>query len=76
MPRYTRQEINKWKEVFSRINTNGDRFIEPYELIAAAKEDGLEMSDEEAREWLKDLDCNDNGKVEFSEFIKRFGERT
>ncbi|KAE8333647.1 EF-hand [Aspergillus sergii] len=74
MGRYTREEIDFWREKFKEINTNGDRYIEPYELIAAAKEDGFEMSDDEAKEWIAELDADHDGKVSFSEFIKAFGE--
>ncbi|GAB1199368.1 hypothetical protein APSETT444_008715 [Aspergillus pseudonomiae] len=49
-------------------------YIEPYEIIKSAKEDGFEMSDEEAKEWIDMLDDNHDGKVSFSEFIKAFGE--
>lgn len=41
-------------------------YIEPYELIAAAKEQGFEMSDDEAKEWIEELDGNHDGKVSFS----------
>ncbi|KOC09034.1 hypothetical protein AFLA70_152g002431 [Aspergillus flavus AF70] len=74
MGRYTREEIDFWREKFREINTNGDRYIEPYELIAAAKEHGFEMSDDEAKEWIEELDVNHDGKVSFSEFLTAFGE--
>ncbi|QRD85575.1 hypothetical protein F9C07_4609 [Aspergillus flavus] len=74
MGRYTREEIDFWREKFREINTNGDRYIEPYELIAAAKEQGFEMSDDEAKEWIEELDGNHDGKVSFSEFLTAFGE--
>ncbi|GFF97318.1 calmodulin-like protein 5 [Aspergillus udagawae] len=76
MPRYTREEIKKWKEVFSKINTDGDRYITPEELVEAAKRDGEEMTKEDAADFIKDFDTNGNGKIEFSEFIKALGERT
>ncbi|KAB8261317.1 hypothetical protein BDV32DRAFT_148585 [Aspergillus pseudonomiae] len=72
--RYTREEIDFWRERFKEINTSGDRYIEPFEIIKSAKEDGFEMSDEEAKEWIDTLDENHDGKVSFSEFIKAFGE--
>ncbi|KAE8131503.1 hypothetical protein BDV38DRAFT_288656 [Aspergillus pseudotamarii] len=75
MGRYSREEINHWREKFREINTNGDRYIEPKELIAAAQKHGLDMSDEEAELWINELDENHDGKVSFSEFIKAFGER-
>ncbi|KAE8417474.1 EF-hand [Aspergillus pseudocaelatus] len=75
MGRYSRDEIDFWRARFREINTDGDRYIEPKELIAAARKDGLDMSDEEAEEWIGDLDEDHDGKVSFSEFIKAFGER-
>ncbi|GIC90400.1 EF-hand domain-containing protein [Aspergillus udagawae] len=66
MPRYTREEIKKWKEVFSKINTDGDRYITPEELVEAAKRDGEEMTKEDAADFIKDFDTNGNGKIEFS----------
>ncbi|KNG84427.1 hypothetical protein ANOM_007596 [Aspergillus nomiae NRRL 13137] len=72
--RYTREEIDYWRARFKEINTSGDRYIEPYEIINAAKKEGFEMSDEEAKEWIDELDENHDGKVSFSEFIKAFGE--
>ncbi|PIG79337.1 hypothetical protein AARAC_011178 [Aspergillus arachidicola] len=74
MGRYTREEIDLWREKFREINTNGDRYIEPYELIAAARKDGFEMSDDEAKEWIENLDADHDGKVSFSEFLTAFGK--
>ncbi|OJJ44464.1 hypothetical protein ASPZODRAFT_794889 [Penicilliopsis zonata CBS 506.65] len=76
MPRYTREEINQWKAVFAEMNTDGDRFLTPAEVIAHAKKEGIEMTDEQAKEYIDIMDVNKNGTVEFSEFIKALGERT
>ncbi|OGM49237.1 hypothetical protein ABOM_004137 [Aspergillus bombycis] len=74
MGRYTREEIDFWKDRFTAINGNGDRYIEPYELIAHAKKEGLDITDEQAKAWVDELDENHDGKVSFSEFLKGFGE--
>ncbi|KAJ5520203.1 EF-hand [Penicillium fimorum] len=75
MSRYSREEVKKWKEVFKHADINNDRFITTDELIATAKKDGIEMSEEEADEHIKAFDNNGNGKIEFSEFLKVLGER-
>ncbi|KAH6645165.1 hypothetical protein BKA67DRAFT_587090 [Truncatella angustata] len=73
MARYTREEIKKWKKVFHDMNADGDRYIEPQEVINAAKKDGIVISDQDAEEYIQRMDTNNNGKVEFSEFIKVLG---
>ncbi|KAJ5996720.1 EF-hand [Penicillium canescens] len=75
MSRYSREEIKKWKEVFKAADVDNNHFITTDELIITAKEQGIEMNDEQAAEFIKNFDNNGNGKIEFSEFLKVLGER-
>ncbi|KAJ5214673.1 hypothetical protein N7449_001842 [Penicillium cf. viridicatum] len=65
-PRYSREEVKKWREVFKLADVNNDHFISTDELMKTAKEQGIEMDDEQAADFIKDFDNNGNGKIEFS----------
>ncbi|KAE8135815.1 hypothetical protein BDV38DRAFT_284498 [Aspergillus pseudotamarii] len=75
LPIYSREEIEKWKEEFHKINTNYDSHIDPWEYLRYAKEKGLKITDEEAVDWVRKLDVDGNGQVEFGEFLTAFGTR-
>ncbi|KAJ5332544.1 EF-hand [Penicillium brevicompactum] len=75
MGRYSREEIKKWKAVFEAADVNNDRRISVDELLEVARKQGIEMSNEEAAEFIKDFDNNNSGTIEFSEFLKGLGER-
>ncbi|CAI7632133.1 unnamed protein product [Penicillium bialowiezense] len=67
--RYSREEIKKWKEVFAAAPRRLTQYlgrINVDELIKTAKSQGVEMDDEEAAEFIKDFDNNNNGTIEFS----------
>ncbi|KAE8164389.1 hypothetical protein BDV40DRAFT_298419 [Aspergillus tamarii] len=79
MVRYTREQINYWKAKFEEFNTEinpqtnrRDGYIVPSEVIEHARKEGLEITNEQAEDWISGLDKNGDGKVSFSEFITGF----
>ncbi|KAB8208517.1 hypothetical protein BDV34DRAFT_222601 [Aspergillus parasiticus] len=76
------EKLAKWKEIcspeeikrFKEINANGDLYLEPSEIIEAARKDRRLMDEKKAERWIKSLDTDKDGKVSFEEFLKAYAE--
>jgi len=63
------------KMFYHRYDKNGDGVIDPYELRFLLKDVGEDMSEEKFQAFLKEIDSDGSGTIEFKEFavaMKRF----
>jgi Ca2+-binding EF-hand superfamily protein len=65
---YTRRELEEYKQLFSMFDSDGSGAISNEELKAAIVSIGLQVSDEEIDELIKEVDEDQNGVIDFSEF--------
>ncbi|CAH8441029.1 unnamed protein product [Schistosoma turkestanicum] len=63
--------MEKFIEIFMKLDNNNDGVIEKNELIQYCKKENLDMS--MVYEWLKLIDMNSDGKISFKEFCMVFG---
>ncbi|CAL8067981.1 unnamed protein product [Calicophoron daubneyi] len=63
-------ENHDLREAFTLFDVNRDGRITPSELEAVLHSLGIHASAAEVQQMIKDADCDGNGSVEFSEFLK------
>ena len=63
-------ESNKLKTIFFRMDLNLDGKLTKDELAIAFKEAGMEMQDAQLNQVIKSVDFNENGSIEYEEFIR------
>nr|XP_034956940.1 troponin C, skeletal muscle-like [Zootoca vivipara] len=51
-------------------NRNGDGFLDAEELVEIFRISGESVTDEEIEELMKDGDKNNDGRIDFDEFLK------
>ena len=61
--------IEDLRNTFISIDVNGDGRIQFPELKKALSTVGVEMTKEEADELMSNLDLNDNGSIDYTEFL-------
>jgi len=61
---------DRLRAAFLRFDTDGDGTINLAELRKALTTQGEKLSNEEVDEMLKDMDTNEDGKVNFEEFVQ------
>ncbi|XP_064622659.1 uncharacterized protein LOC135484891 [Lineus longissimus] len=69
MERLTELQIAELKDTFMLFNKDGDGHITPEELQESFKEMGLEFTQTELQEMIKEIDDDDNGLIDFPEFL-------
>ena len=57
-------------EIFTMFDANSDRLISREEVKDACKQLPRKLTDEEFEEFIKKLDADGNGVVDFDEFLK------
>lgn len=67
--KFTDEQIQEFKEAFNLFDKDGDNTITTPELLTVMKSLGYNPSKDEVIEMIKDVDSNENGKIEFSEFL-------
>lgn len=65
----TDDEIAEMREIFSHYDHNGNGVIERNELRALLVALDENMSDEDVSAGLRAIDDNQNGQIEFEEFL-------
>lgn len=80
MPEYTEEELGKLKEFFDSYDQNGNgklEFREFAHLVEALGSEALgpKMSPEETRIAFDKVDTDDDGTVDFDEFITWLGKQ-
>jgi len=65
-----KEELNKLKKIFYKIDLNLDGKLSKYEFEQAFKEAGIDMSKEQIEKMMKSIDFDGNGFIEYEEFIR------
>ncbi|ETO27506.1 hypothetical protein RFI_09630 [Reticulomyxa filosa] len=70
-----KEEIRQLKEAFAFFDHNGDGGISTQEIGQVMKTLGLEITDEELKDIMNDLDENGDGHMDFDEFVLMMDRR-
>ncbi|KAI6190951.1 putative calcium-binding protein [Aphelenchoides bicaudatus] len=65
---YTRSELEEYRQLFLMFDTDNSGSISNEELKAAVISIGLQLTDEEVDDLIKEVDEDQNGVIDFSEF--------
>ncbi|KAI6174410.1 hypothetical protein M3Y98_01187000 [Aphelenchoides besseyi] len=65
---YTKSEIEDYRQLFSMFDTDGSGAIGNEELKQAIISIGMQASDKEIDDLIKEVDEDGNGEIDFSEF--------
>lgn len=75
-PRLSDEELAEIREIFSHYDADDSGFIDRAELGKLLDALGASMTGEELQAGLLALDENNNGKIEFDEFVDWWSDRT
>jgi len=65
-----KEQLNKLKKIFYKIDLNLDGKLSKEELEFAFKEAGMEMKNEQLNKVIESIDFDGNGYIEYEEFIR------
>ena len=65
-----KEEINRLKKIFYKIDLNLDGKLTKDELFVAFKEAGMEMKSSQLNKIIESIDFDGNGSIEYEEFIR------
>ena len=65
-----KEELNRLKKIFYKIDLNLDGKLSKEELKYAFKEAGVEMESEQLNKVIQSIDFDGNGFIEYEEFIR------
>ena len=65
-----KEELNRLKKIFYKIDLNLDGKLSKDELKYAFKEAGVEMKNEQLNKVIQSIDFDGNGFIEYEEFIR------
>lgn len=74
-PQLTKEQLAEIKEAFDMFDKNKDGSITTKELGKAMRELGAKPTKKELKKFIKDIDKDGNGKIEWAEFLE-FSTRT
>ena len=63
------EELDELRETFDYNDRDGDGLIERDEFAAMLDELEADMSEAEARVGFDEIDTNDDGRIDFGEFV-------
>ena len=69
------EKIAEYKAAFNDIDENGNGTINADDIKKTLNHMGVEITDKEAREMIEEADLDQNGTVDFSEFVKLMHKR-
>ena len=62
-------QVSTFKEVFTLFDKKEEGFISPKELGTVLRLLGMRLNNNEVKDIIDQIDINENGKIEFSEFL-------
>jgi calcium-dependent protein kinase len=65
-----KEELNRLKKIFYKIDLNLDGKLTKDELYVAFKEAGMEMKNSQLNKIIESIDFDGNGSIEYEEFIR------
>ena len=65
-----KEELNRLKKIFYKIDLNLDGKLSRYELNVAFKEAGMELKSDQLNKVIDSIDFDGNGFIEYEEFIR------
>ena len=65
-----KEELNRLKKIFYKIDLNLDGKLTKDELYVAFKEAGMEMKNSQLNKIIETIDFDGNGSIEYEEFIR------
>lgn len=69
------EQVAKFKEVFSRFDKNGDNTINTQELGAVMQALGQDISEDELKMLIAQVDTDGDGVISFQEFLEAMVKR-
>ncbi|KAL7328596.1 hypothetical protein PS15p_206841 [Mucor circinelloides] len=63
------QQISEYRESFALFDKNGDGAIDAEELGQVMRSLNQEPTDEELKDMINDVDSDNNGRIDFNEFL-------
>ncbi|KAI9481501.1 MAG: calmodulin [Benjaminiella poitrasii] len=63
------QQISEYRESFALFDKNGDGKIDATEIGQVMRSLGQNPSDQELNDMIKDVDVDNNGTIDFEEFL-------
>jgi len=69
LPLLTPHQLVEINSAFNKFDRDGDGHIEPKELVKVMRNVGVVMTDEAVKKLIAGVDSDDNGMIEFDEFI-------
>lgn len=63
------QQISEYRDSFALFDKNSDGKIDSSELGQVMRSLGRNPTDEELRDMIHDIDSDDNGTIDFNEFL-------
>ena len=64
------EEVEKIRKVFKLLDENNDGMLSKNELISGFRDSKIMINQEELDEFLKKIERNNNGLIEYEEFIR------
>jgi calmodulin len=68
------EQLEELRETFDYNDRDGDGTIELDEFTVMLEELGAELSAAEAKLGFRDIDTNDDGRIDFAEFVAWWAE--
>ena len=63
------QDLNGLKQLFKKMDRNGNGSVDPIEFKYSMRDFGLDLSEIEVSQLVKHFDANHDGKISVEEFI-------
>ena len=71
----TKEELEQLKAAFRFLDKDGNGTVEPEEIGEVLKTLGIEITDEEIKDIMSNLDENGDGVMDFNEFVGMMNRR-
>lgn len=66
----SKEQIADFEEAFKKLDPDGNGFISAEEVRDAMKQSGEELSDEYVDEIFREVDIDEDGQINFEDFVK------